>query len=194
MSGKAKLRAAGQKLLWFFSDPNRIIATFTIVLAFIGLCALHVASDTERRQLRAYMVVDSASITRLEEGKTIEAEVIMKNTGQTPAYKVSGYTAIMYDRFPLGRPFPTVDKNNLNTAIVGSGGLVRGKVPTLDVPTKETFAAFNTGTMAVYVMGKITYIDAFGDQRFLKYRLYMTKPAESGGLFQPLDVKGNGGD
>jgi hypothetical protein len=194
MNIRAKTSAAGQKLLWFFSDPNRVIATFTVVLAIIGLGALHVASDTERRQLRAYMVLDSVSITRLEVGKTIEVEVIMKNTGQTPAYNISGYTAIMYDRFPLGRPFPPVENDNINTTISGSGGLVRGKVPTLHALTDETLAAFNAGTMATYVSGKITYIDAFGDHHFLKYRLYMTKLAESGGLFQPLDVEGNGGN
>ena len=40
MNTKAKFSAVGQKLLWFFSDANRVIATFTVALAFIGLCAL----------------------------------------------------------------------------------------------------------------------------------------------------------
>ena len=140
------------------------------------------------------MVVDSASITRLEVGKTIEVEVITKNTGLTPAYNISGYTAIMYDRFPLGHPFPTIERGDPEAAIVGSNGVVRGKVPTLDALTSKVLAGLNAGSMAVYVMGKITYTDAFGMHRFLTYRLYMTKLAESGGLFKPLDLEGNGGD
>ncbi len=157
MNVKTKLSVAGRKLIWVFSDPNRVIAMFTVALAFIGLCASHVASDTEKRQLRAYVIADAVSITSFFEGKPIALEAIIKNTGQTPACHVAGYTGIMYDRVLLGRPFPTVEENNLNATMVGAGGIVRGKVPTLDDPTREIFAAIKAGTMAVYAMSRITY-------------------------------------
>jgi hypothetical protein len=42
------------------------------------------AEDTAQRQLRAYLVADMSSVTRWEQGKTAEAETIIKNTGLTP--------------------------------------------------------------------------------------------------------------
>lgn len=191
----AKLCTVGQTVFWFFSDTNRVIATFTVVLAVIGLCALRIAADTERRQLRAYMVVEFASVTRIQVGQNIEAEVIIKNTGQTPAYNITGFTGIMADQLPLGHSFPEIKTHNLATTIVGAGGVVRSRLPTRGgALTNEILAKINAGTAAVYVMGKITYTDAFRVSRFLKYRLYMTKLAETSGLFQPVDVEGNGGN
>jgi hypothetical protein len=59
------------------------------------------------------------------------------------------------------------------------------------VPTPETNKEFEAGTMALYFWGEVTYKDAFGEKRFTNFRLYMTKPSESGGFFQPLDKEGN---
>jgi len=69
-----------------------------------------VAIDTEQRQLRAYIVIDAANITKFEVGQLIQSHITLKNTGLTPAYDIDGYSAIMFDKFPLPYPFPTVSK------------------------------------------------------------------------------------
>jgi len=178
-----------------------VVAIFTVVLAVstIGLWIAgerqrSLSEDTAQRQLRAYVVADMSSVTRWKQGQTAEAETIMKNTGLTPAYDLEGWSAIMYDKYPLPYKFPISVPlgTTFGQSVLGSGGVVRLKVPTKPVvPTPETNTEFEAGTMALYLWGKVTYRDAFGKERFTNFRFYMTRPSESGGLFQPLSKEGN---
>jgi hypothetical protein len=171
-----------------------VLAVSTILLWIAGERQRSLSEDTAQRQLRAYMVADMSSVTRWKQGQTAEAETIMKNTGLTPAYDIEGWSAIMYDKYPLPYKFPISVplETTLAQSVLGSGGVVRLKAPTKTVvPTLETNTEFEAGTMALYFWGKVTYRDAFGKERFTNFRFYMTRPTESGELFQPLSKEGN---
>jgi hypothetical protein len=66
----AKKRACNwfQKFCGCFREPNRVIAIFTVALAIIGGVALWIARDTEKRQLRAYVIVKSARLAKDDSG------------------------------------------------------------------------------------------------------------------------------
>jgi hypothetical protein len=115
-------------------------------MARIAEQANEVSRDAEQRQLRAYMVLDQSNITRFVAGQTIEFHGVIKNTGQTPAYDIDAYSAIMYDAFPLAYPFPAVATDTLqqSSAVLGANGTVHTVVPTKDAPTPEIIAAIQT--------------------------------------------------
>jgi hypothetical protein len=78
-----------------FADTHNalITALATVLLSAItfGLILSGVdQQNTSRAQLRAYVFVDNAEITHIEDGAGVpEGHVFIKNFGQTPAYKVT---------------------------------------------------------------------------------------------------------
>src|SRR5882762_4433652 len=59
------------------------------------------ALDNGHRQLRAYVYPESATLVWVGAGKPLGAEVTIKNSGQTPAYRVSAQLAISVREYPL---------------------------------------------------------------------------------------------
>src|SRR5258706_6905725 len=82
---------------FFVAIGTLFIAAFTVILAFAtaflwGATRQLVkgADDTAKRQLRAYVFVDSVNVANVVEGSgPPESRVIIKNFGQTPAYQVT---------------------------------------------------------------------------------------------------------
>jgi hypothetical protein len=78
----------------------------TIVTACLGWLAYRQVLTT-RAQLRAYVFVSSAKVTNVVDGDGMaEAHVMIKNSGQTPAYEVAQVGGFAIDRYP---PPPTLD-------------------------------------------------------------------------------------
>jgi hypothetical protein len=175
---------------WEWVDTERVSAIFTVILA-IATWALYRATrnlvrgaeETAERQLRAYVLVSSAKVTNLTnlvEGNGIpEAIVVIKNSGQTPAYDLHNVTGFTADSYP---PRPTIkltisDKDSIvqTTMPLGPGDTTAsntlGKI--LTDPQKASLA---DGTGVVYVYGTIRYRDVFGKHRCTKYRLMIGGP------------------
>src|SRR5712664_1345441 len=184
---------------WFkkLGEPLTVVTLLlflaTGALYFATRDLVHDAEKTAERQLRAYLVLDEANITRFVAGQTIEFHGIIRNTGQTPAYDIDGYTGIMYDAFPLPYPFPVISTAGFqeSRAVLGRDQVVHARIPTKPAPTQETIDAINAGKMAVYVFGRVTYRDAFGIGRYTNYRLFYSRPNEGAGLLSPLGKEGN---
>ena len=70
---------------WVIHHSNSIIAICTIILVLVGLGALWVARDSEKRQLRAYVYVIPA-ISNFIPGQHPVISFDIKNGGLTPAY------------------------------------------------------------------------------------------------------------
>lgn len=155
--------------------------------------AVAVTRDTAEWQLRSYLCLEQISVSRFETGQTIEVETIIKNTGQTPARNVVGYTAIMCDRFPLDKEFPEIVRGTVPAfqTEVGHGGIVRGVIPTKTPVSAETIQSIINGNVAVYVWGEVPYKDIFGKEWFTRYRKYMTRPQEGKGRFRSVSDEGN---
>jgi hypothetical protein len=67
--------------------------------------AIILASDTAQKQLRAYIGVDSACVKFIKPGSP-EAQVHIKNYGQTPAYDVQSWIHIWFNPYPPAIPPP----------------------------------------------------------------------------------------
>jgi len=63
--------------------------------------------DTAERQLRAYVSVDSAEMIDLTAGFTPAALLRVKNSGQTPAYNLTGIDGIAIGESLVKLPPPT---------------------------------------------------------------------------------------
>jgi hypothetical protein len=99
-----------------FADTNNgaITAVFTVLLTMVtgGLVWIgHQQIATSRAQLRAYVLVSRSVVTNVADGTGIpEAQVTIKNFGQTPAYNVINVGGFAIDRYPPPR---TLDFDHL---------------------------------------------------------------------------------
>jgi hypothetical protein len=145
--------------------------------------AVNVASDTEIRGLRAYIHVDKITITNIADplpseirktykykptgaaisnpmvGPHIEIEI--KNSGQTPAYKLEGWVdskVLEYPRKSLTvykPPQPQV------ISIIGRDAVRLLNKNIIKPLTKGEISALRNNSKAIYVYGEFTYTDIF---------------------------------
>lgn len=159
----------------------------TIGLIFVGIVGIYVAIGTlnhmresSERQLRAYVLPTEVSIfdgTMMNPIQPARANVpgvpmLVKNFGQTPAYKVISYAQIAViavvdeNRLLVVPPIPEQFANTL-----GPGGIFN-KAVWFDRPlVANEIADIATGIRAIYFYGRIEYRDAFEKTRFTNFRL-----------------------
>jgi hypothetical protein len=152
-----------------------------------------VARDTEKRQLRAYVFLESVHTTKINDEITsndpnrgLSATIIFKNFGQTPAYNVWHLSSLKVADFPAP---PTVfvhdpEKHPIPMDTLGPQGGTQSVVQ----PSKPDSTSGTEGkqplraqTKAIYVFGKIDYEDAFGVKRCTRYRFMVGGNADSRG-------------
>lgn len=167
--------------LWGVGDKIAVIAIVIGSLQFLALIwTVLVMIWNGRRQLRAYVLPDQAGIydgTMLTPPDATKANIpgcflLIKNTGQTPAYAVVSYMQIaviqvVQESTALGLP-----------AIPGSfymtlgNGSTFNKAGWFDRPlTPQEIADLAAGTRAVYLYGRIQYTDVFKKKHFSNFRL-----------------------
>lgn len=116
--------------------------------------------DTAEKHLRAYVLVDNAS---LKIDGIVEYEVTAKNFGQTPAHDVTFFSGTRHRPYPPPAPLPPaiglkpLSKRYLgaNTVIVSDDKLAREF-------TVDEKVALLSGADVFYVVGEIEYKDIFG--------------------------------
>jgi hypothetical protein len=152
-----------------------LIALFTVILAFATGFLWHAtrdlvrgAEDTAARQLRAYVFVTASEITNFKASEAIQCVVVIKNTGLTPAYKMTAWVSIVASTFPRTE-FPPTDLIPAKT-FLGPGGDYRYIVQTGTAMSPEARTMIANGSAAIYVYGEIHYTDAFKIDRFTKFR------------------------
>jgi hypothetical protein len=130
--------------------------------------SLELASNTAERQLRAYVFIDHASLVDFDGVPTVQ--VLIKNAGQTPAYNVVAWNAVQLHRFPLA--IELVRPDNVEITRCNSGPGMSFHLTTKLSELREAHrAAIRAGVQALYVFGRADYVDAFGRNRFLQWRL-----------------------
>lgn len=175
--------------------PEERIADYTEVLAwFTGLLALvsatqiaflikadktaRTAADAAKdavvlsgkaaeRQLRAYLSINPDTIPKLDSDDPT-VEIIIKNTGETPAYKIGSWVSIEIAPYPPtalavrdGQKRSTLPKSNHHRMFTN---LER---PLTDA---EKVAILDGSHVRLYVWGAVNYTDAFDVPRFNHFR------------------------
>jgi hypothetical protein len=130
-----------------------------------------IAQETAERQLRAYIVPEKVTATVMKIGLSPEVQVQLRNSGQTPAYRVMINTLIGIR--PATTPASELDWNipmsratvapNMEIFILGGGSRLLKPLTQTDVD------AIKDGRSIFYVYGEVRYADAFGNNRTTKY-------------------------
>jgi hypothetical protein len=166
---------------WTRSDIIAVAAGVSAFLQVIALCVtIGIMILSNRRQLRAYVSIDHAVLT---DGTMLEPPqpqyagipgivMIIKNTGNTPAYKLISWAEITVQPTvsPLFAIPPIPDK--FYTHIGPNGGTMIKTRWFLRAITAEEIAAIKKGESAIYLHGKIEYLDVFKKRRHTSFRLY----------------------
>jgi hypothetical protein len=135
---------------------------------------LDVARDMERRQLRAYIAIDTSELTI--QNNVVYTAISLRNSGQTPAYDLIGWFSSVVQ--PSKQAFiverDETGVHHMSSSIVGPGthanmGSQIG-IPNDEMPT--VLSELGTGASTVYAWGEVHYRDAFGEPWCLEIRTH----------------------
>lgn len=177
------------------SDWIGISAVCAAFLQFVVLLfTLLGLNRTARRQLRAYVLVESGAIANIIEPEPpnqrvnptnptqilahvtrqdLPANVFLtiKNTGQTPAMEVTHWGNAVVREYPLTTQLPGADPDIKPMPSVLGPGIQSTKRLVLPAPLSvPQITEIRGGTMAVYVYGQIKYRDIFKKTWTTEYR------------------------
>jgi hypothetical protein len=159
---------------WTLSDKIAAIAIVVGFLQFVALVAtVQVMTATARRQLRAYVLVKGA---RLENWDSVDdpaiATVVVRNYGQTPAYSVDSFVGIAPHNYPLTIEVKAPENLKTVKSILAPGGEHIFRVPTRRALEADEIVLVSSGEAAIYVVGRISYVDAFKKNRVTNFLLF----------------------
>jgi hypothetical protein len=170
--------------------PHTWLERFAVIfsaLAFIAVCYQGwVSRDTEKRQLRAYIVApsglnaDKATYIRVDPprpNEPINVWVDMVNEGQTPAFKLRQAIVVKIMQFPLpiGYTYPVDVAYDLGT--VGVRDIVSGSKHAGNTVSEAEMLSLTRGASALYIYGFAIYNDIFGDQHTTNFCVYYRFPS-----------------
>jgi hypothetical protein len=191
------------------TQRQMLIATWILagagILQFIILVGtFFIMRDTARRQLRAYVCIESGLVT-FPQPNMPEVLIEYKNTGQTPAYNTNAWINLWFGPHPLKERIPSASKN----LIKGNEVLATGRKSTSAGSPKEPLpphflARLGTKEFTLYAYGEIRYRDVFRKERYTKYRFIHggqegVRPKKDAngnivGYFLKPDMEGNDAD
>ena len=135
-----------------------------------------VMKDTAQRQLRAYICISGGTI-KFDRKDAPVAYVEYKNSGQTPAYDVCSWHHIWIAAYPLTEKLPEAPKSFITSrSIIPPGGHAFMVIPKDPPVCERAVHLLGTPEGTIYIYGEIRYRDAFGVERFTKYRLMYGGP------------------
>lgn len=151
-------------------------ASFAAVLValYLAFRSNAIARDTGKRQLRAYISIAEGGI-KLPTMKSMQAVIILKNAGQTPAYKFCGGIEAVArapdHHIAIGRP-----ADGLAPLDLGPGqGHQLIHSPLL---TDEEIAGIKRGQLRLFVLISCEFSDSFGEPQKFKACLRQNGAAE----------------
>jgi hypothetical protein len=166
--------------------PGEWLLSFVTLMLWGATVRLVRGSEkTAQRQLRAYVFVEKAVVTHLDDNEgTPEAIVTIKNFGQTPAYRLVNLTCLALCRYPAPAHIEIAMEQDVVTGLTARTDMGPGHFQTAAVSTdlersftKEEMQGLASGECVFYVYGEVRYEDAFGNQQFTRYRLMTGGPA-----------------
>ena len=158
---------------WLHEFHEQILAAATIgILLVTAALAVYTfklwssASDTAKRQLRAYLGVSNCSVITIT-NEHIQVSVEIKNTGQTPAHKVIQTIKSEIRNSNSVGEFPTQQTDRGSTVIVpGSHITVRFDLPV----TEQIINEIKVEKKSIFVWGSVSYVDIFDEEQRLEFR------------------------
>jgi hypothetical protein len=130
------------------------------------------SADAVVSQLRAYVVVSSAKIHNFGFVDPPKAQIVIKNSGQTPAFDAVSWAGVAIGEFPLNFKLESPGKDFKQSRSTLGPGIESGHwITAARALNQIEFEKINAGSAAIYVHGSIVYKDAFNIERFTHFRL-----------------------
>jgi hypothetical protein len=136
--------------------------------------AVELAETTAKRQLRAYVAVESADarfVNLIEGGQGIVVHIVIRNSGQTPGYGLTTWIQppkiLLPDVIPFGKPLPIPQRNG--SSIIAANGTAN-LWQTIAV-SDEQWGSLKSGTKLLFIWGGLDFKDAFDADRHFKFRM-----------------------
>jgi len=134
--------------------------------------------DTSERQLRAYLSNKIIEIpVNIDDRGKLSVTTAVKNYGNTPAHNMMGTNHIGIYNLPI------TDTNPLDKVIfadeISKSSIAPGEVYYMTIALKKQFtqndiSIIESGGRALFLVGKIKYVDVFGKQHSSKCCLIST--------------------
>jgi hypothetical protein len=122
-----------------------------------------------RAELRAYVNHGEGNVINFD-GPHPLVQVVFKNFGQTPAYKLRRRVNFLVTAVPRSAPFPEIDADTqFGGALVPEATPFWGALTICSFPNRQR--RNQDGQRGLYVFGDVTYEDAFGKERLTTFRL-----------------------
>jgi hypothetical protein len=175
-------------LAWYTSS----LAISTKELRDFSEKQIGLAQDNFKKQIRAYLVVESAVITESTDSADPNLSVRLKNVGQTPAYDVFSFRRAVMSPILDGKVMPDgayitdcADKEGQGAAAIGAGLSMGYDIPRMRRGTANQYterfsememAEFKQGKSVYYIRGISCYQDIFKDRHFTKFCFFFQNP------------------
>lgn len=155
--------------------------------------SLRITRETSKRQLRAYLAVSGCSLEEIPVGFVVTAEI--RNSGQTPAFRVRHMSESFAEDYPLGGNKPHPIPLETHSAPVGAGDQTFCVQRLFTEDRAGALANVMAGKLGLWIQGTVFYDDCFGEPHTLKFRyVFGGRIANSGGLLLHADIEGNEAD
>ncbi len=150
--------------------------------------ALKQSITISRLEQRAWISTLSIPKVKPEIGKQLNIPVAFKNNGKTPADNV---TTLVYMSMVKKGERPIFSYKDISGQIISRGIMLPDDVRTVEIPmeweirdklidgklTKEMFDILNAGIETIYIYGKISYNDIFGESHWTTF-CYIYDPSD----------------
>jgi hypothetical protein len=162
------------------AEQGFLVLVFTLVFSGAAAVAawltVRTMKRTAERQLRAYVFPVHVRMENFGPGLAPTAKITVRNTGQTPAYKLQVVTGILLMKLPYTGKFPTLTHGKKSSkSALGPGMETNPKPQRSTSLTDAEHSSILSEKTALYVVGRIDYLDAFGEPRFTRLRLEFGK-------------------
>jgi hypothetical protein len=150
---------------------------FTVGSAILLVWTLIETRETARRELRAYVFPESVGISVLtnqpdkSHNGRISGTIIIKNSGQTPAYQLEHWGEVALGLVSEEDALQVVNDGYAPIQnVIPPGGMLHKHRRMERGPSPDEIIGLNKGIFAIYMFGRIDYVDAFDRKRFTNYR------------------------
>ena len=155
-----------------------VMALFTVGLFFSTHLLWKSGERHSARELRAYVFTTDLNVEEFgSDTKRVEISINVKNSGQTPAHNLEILTRFQFSRMPN----PVIQDQFTERSPSQSRGCLPpgGETCVLGVfpnPfTNAQYTQIENGEMAIFVSGRINYVDVFGKAQCTRFR-YVSEP------------------
>jgi hypothetical protein len=151
----------------------------TLIATVLLVWTLAETRNVARKQLRAYVTVESAGIESDPNNPGVYGVMyVIKNTGVTPAHHAQFISSMCFDEIEKIIP-PVISDEAWKSASQGVIGpnCILHSVPFRGAVTPAMRDGIIAGTHAFFTFGEARYVDAFDNEHFLKLRHNLYFPA-----------------